>query len=116
MVSRLTRRLLLGGYVAVMLAALLLPVPRAPDYVPGDFDKLAHIGLFAGLALLAAWNARGGRGRRVLVALGAAILLGALTEALQGVLPYRTGDPLDMVADLAGGLTGGLLGSLMPAD
>jgi len=95
-----------------MLAALLLPVPRPPDYVPGDFDKLAHVGLFAGLGLLAALNARGARGRRALVALGGTVLFGALTEVMQGVLPYRTGDPLDLVADLAGGLLGALLGSL----
>ena len=58
------RRAVMRGYVAVMLAALLMPVPAAPSYVPGDFDKLAHVGLFLGFAGLAAWNVRGGRSRR----------------------------------------------------
>ena len=114
MIRTSTRRILLCGYVVVMLAALFLPVPDMTDYVPRDFDKVVHIGLFVGLAALSAWNASGSRGRRVMVAVGAALLFGAFTELLQGALPYRTGDPLDLAADLAGGIIGGLLGSLFP--
>lgn len=112
MIPLSTRRILLYGYVALLLAALLLPVPDVPGYTPGNLDKLAHVGLFVGLAALAAWNAGGPRGHRVLVAMGVAVLVGALTELLQGALPYRSGDPLDLAADLAGGLLGGVLGTL----
>jgi len=106
------RRVVLGGYVAAMLAALLMPVPATPSYLPGDFDKLAHVGLFLGFAVLAAWNARGGRGWRTLGALGWAAGLAALIEVLQSMLPYRSGDPLDFVAGVAGALVGAVLGSL----
>lgn len=115
MIRSSTRRILLYGYVAVMLAALLLPVPDVPGYAPGNFDKLAHIGLFMGLALLLAWTTTGPLRRRVVVAVMGTVLFGAFTELLQGALPYRSGDPLDLAADLAGGIIGGLLGArLLP--
>ena len=109
------RRTLLAGYVAAMLAALLMPVPATPSYLPGAFDKLAHVGLFLGFAVLAAWNARGGRGWRGLVALGSAAAFAAVIEVLQALLPYRSGDPLDLVAGVAGGIVGAVVGGLTDA-
>jgi VanZ family protein len=38
--------------------------------------------------------------------------LAALIEVLQSMLPYRSGDPLDFVAGVAGALVGAVLGSL----
>jgi VanZ family protein len=105
------RRTALGGYVAAMLAALLLPVPDTPSYVPGAFDKLAHVGLFLGFALLAAWNARGSRGLRTVTAFGAGALLAALVEVVQSPLPYRSGDVVDLAAGVVGALLGATLGA-----
>jgi len=107
----IVRRLVLGGYVAAMLAALLMPVPATPSFVPGDFDKVAHVGLFLGFGLLAAWNARGGRRSRALGAFAWAVALAGLTEALQSLLPYRSGDPMDLVAGVAGAIIGAVLGA-----
>lgn len=105
------RRATLGAYVAAMAVALFVPLPDPPSYLPGDFDKAVHIGMFLGFAALAAWNARGGWGRRMLVALGSAALFAAVVELLQAPLPYRSGDPADFLAGVAGGLLGAAIGA-----
>jgi VanZ family protein len=111
MVRFSVRRAILAGYVAAMLAALLLPVPDAPSYVPGVLDKVAHVGLFFGFAVLAAWTAGRERGRRMLGAFVWASVFAALVEVLQALLPYRSGDPVDLVAGIAGALVGAVLGA-----
>jgi VanZ family protein len=105
-----TRRIILGGYVAFMLAALFMPVPATPS-LPGNFDKVAHVGLFFGFAGLVGWNARGGRGSRGLRALAWAVAFAGLTEVLQSLLPYRSGDPMDLAAGAAGAVVGAVLGA-----
>jgi len=109
------RPAVLGGYVAAMLAALLMPVPATPAYLPGGFDKLVHVGLFLGFALLLAWTAQGLRERRTLVAFGSTAAFAALVEVLQLLLPYRSGDVVDLAAGVAGGLIGAVLGGLTGA-
>lgn len=111
----MNRRLLLAGYAAVMLALLLLPVPASPVSVPGDVDKLAHVGLFLVFAVLVAWNVTGGRGRRLVAALGWATAVAALVEVLQALLPYRSGDPVDLLAGVGGALVGAWLGGRVPS-
>jgi VanZ family protein len=103
------RRAVLAVYLAVMIAALLLPVPGASS-VPGDFDKAAHVALFLGFALLAAWAVRGPRLARITKAVVAGALLAALTELIQSPLPYRSGDPVDLLAGVGGALLGAALG------
>lgn len=101
-------RLLLAA--AVVLQLVVLYAPRAPstDQVPlvGPFvDKAVHLAVFA----LVAWT---GRRAGVRVRLLAALLLAhaVVSELLQHwVLPGRSGDPLDAVADAAGVLVGLLL-------
>jgi VanZ family protein len=85
---------LLSGYV------LFWPDPAGPDSgVPGA-DKVVHAVLFALLAATA--RLRLGARRWVLAAvLGYAVL----SEVVQAVaLPDRSGDGLDVVADVAGAL------------
>jgi VanZ family protein len=99
-----------GARVLLALAVLghlmVLYAPRAPSAggVPG-VDKLVHVAVFAAVV----WAARlAGVGRRV-----AGVLLLAhapVSEALQHwVLPARSGDPVDVLADAAGVLVGLLL-------
>jgi VanZ family protein len=102
----------MGGYVAAMLAAFLMPIPYTPDYFPGAFDKLVHLGLFLGFAVLVAWRTRGLRKRRILVAFGSTAAFAGLVEVLQLLLPYRSGDLVDLVAGVAGGVVGAALGAL----
>jgi VanZ family protein len=84
--------------VAAVVYASLRPVGPGPDL--GHLDKLGH---FLAYAVLGAWFGglapRNGYGR---VALALAVL-GLVLEVLQQVMGLgRTGDPNDMVANLAG--------------
>lgn len=88
------------GHLAVLYA------PRAPSGggVPG-LDKVVHLAVFAAVV----WaGRRAGVGTAALVV--AALLHAPVSEALQHwVLPGRSGDPLDAVADVAGVALGALL-------
>lgn len=102
--SRHTLRWAFALTVLVHLAVLYWPGPAsAPAALPGA-DKLVHALVFAAVA----WT---GRAAGLPVRLLAAALLGhaVLSEVLQhAVLPARSGDPWDVVADVVGTL-GGLL-------
>ncbi|MBK5248842.1 MAG: VanZ family protein [Actinomycetales bacterium] len=96
--------------VVVHLVGLYLPevdTPAGLD-VPGQ-DKVAHIVLF-GLVMLtgrlagipAGWLA------------GALVLHAVVSELVQQlVLPHRTGDPLDVLADIGGILLGWYLSAIV---
>ena len=72
--------------------------------MPG-LDKLAHLGLFGLLAATARW--RWGATRVVAAAL---FTYAVASELVQGLLlADRSGDPLDVVADLFGAAAGWLL-------
>jgi VanZ family protein len=78
----------------------LLPVP---------WDKVAHALVFAVLAVTIGL-ASGLRGWRVvLLAAGAALLIGVLDEWHQVFLPGRQAGLDDLAADVVGGLAGALL-------
>jgi VanZ family protein len=80
---------------------LLVPVPvdSAPEGWPSipHADKIVHALLFAlGAALL---------DRRPLplrTAVGISIAYGALLEGIQGLLPYRSAEGMDLLANAAG--------------
>jgi hypothetical protein len=85
--------------VAVVVQLVVLYAPRAPSTgpVPG-VDKVVHATVFGAVA----WAAvRCGIARWVIVVVLAAHAV--LSELLQAaLLPARSGDPLDAVADVAG--------------
>lgn len=93
-------------WLLLVTAALLMPhIPAPPGGIVG-LDKGVHFVLFLVLALLwkRAWGARPGASRRVLAA---GLAYGALTEALQYLLPIgRSAELLDLLADAAGLLAG----------
>ncbi|MGQ7297392.1 VanZ family protein [Quadrisphaera sp. KR29] len=101
-------RLLLAAAVLVQLGVLYAPRAPATDQLPlvgPVLDKAVHLAVFAAVA----WA---GRRAGVPVALLAGLLLAhaVVSELLQHwVLPARSGDPLDAVADAAGVLVGLLL-------
>lgn len=95
------RRLLFGLFVVVQLVVLYWPRAVSP---PGGlpWDKLVHAAVFG----LVAWS-----GVRAGVPAGwlAGLLFGhaVLSELVQDrLLPHRSGDPGDAVADLVGTLLG----------
>ena len=81
----------------VSLAVLFAPAGNVPDAPPG-VDKVVHLVLFLALALTGRWA-----GIRAGVLAGLLVAYGAVSEVLQAVTPLeRSGNPGDLVADLAG--------------
>lgn len=99
-------RLWLGLWIAALVATVvvcLVPLPRSP--LPVDhLDKLEHALGYAALAVGAAMLFATGSAR-MLVSLGL-IVLGIGIEALQALLPWRSADLLDVVANSLGVLIG----------
>lgn len=99
---------LLALSVAVQLVVLYAPEGAGPGLFP-QADKVVHLLVFlvpAALAVVAGFR------RRVVVAVFAAQAV--LSEVVQAVLlPHRSGDVLDAVADLTGVALGVLVGSLV---
>jgi hypothetical protein len=94
-------RVLLGVLIAVQLAVLYWPLAAGnPGVVP--LDKLVHVTVF-GLVAWAAIRAGVPTGWTVGLLLGHAVISEFVQAAL---LPHRSGDPLDAVADAVGVLLG----------
>jgi len=97
-------------FVALVVAvsvAFVIPVPEVG--APGT-DKTAHLVIFAivGLLLMVAWS-RLGWVVAVLIVVG----YGFAIEIVQGILPWRSFEWLDLAADAAGGAAGVLVASLL---
>ena len=89
---------------SVLLVAAVLYASLAPLHVPSDlprhFDKLEHALAYAGLTVWFTGIVARPRYARVAMALA---VLGLAIECLQASMPFgREGDPLDLVANLAG--------------
>lgn len=94
------------AFLATLVVQLIvLYVPRAPasPHVNG-FDKVIHLSIFAAPALAALIV-----GIRARWALGILAVYAPISELVQHfLLPHRTGDVFDVIADLSGVLLGGL--------
>ena len=102
--NQLPTRLATVAFTAVVVLSLVvLFVPRAPAGPPiPEFDKLVHSGLFLLLAATTRWRF----GPR-LTLLALVIAYAALSEVVQAeLLPMRSGDVLDALADTGGALLG----------
>jgi VanZ family protein len=89
--------------VAVLVSLYVLFAPSAGGAVlfPGA-DKLVHLALFALLAATTRWRFGGAAG--LLAAVAGYAVVSELVQAL--VLAERSGDVLDVLADLVGALAG----------
>ncbi|WP_193311294.1 VanZ family protein [Georgenia satyanarayanai] len=104
------RRAALALALLVHLVALYLPrVPGdAPHLFPGA-DKVAHVGIFALVVVAALWA---GLPARWVVPL--ALAHAVVSELVQHVLlPGRSGDPWDTLADAVGVALGWAAGALL---
>ncbi len=112
------RRLYLAlwiGWVALTFVLTSIPNPEFEVPLPGA-DKLEHLGFYGVMAFFfALWRRASGvsPARTVVQALAFAALAGALDEGHQHWIPGRTADPLDWLADTAGGGCGALFSALL---
>lgn len=91
----------LVALLGVQFAALYLPTAPGPPLFTGS-DKIVHAGLFGAPAMLSV-----ALGLRPRVAVAGLVLHAPVSELIQhAVLPGRSGDPWDLLADLAGILLG----------
>ena len=89
----------------MMVLGFLVPVPAIPLAELKHVDKLVHLGVFLGFALLLHIDRASGVGRTLLTSFAFA----AAIELVQWVLPYREGDWWDFVAGAAGAGLGAVL-------
>ena len=104
---------LLAASLALQLWALYKPDSPGPEQLPFPHaDKVAHFVLFL-IPAIALVRLRAPRWAQWLLVAHA-----PLSEAIQGLIPYRGVDPLDIVADVAGIAVGCWLGRRLgrPAD
>jgi len=103
------------GWVALTLVLTSIPNPTFARPIPGA-DKLEHLGFYGVTGLFfALWRRASGASiaRAVVQALVFAALAGCLDEMHQIWIPGRAADPLDWLADTAGGGCGALLSALL---
>jgi hypothetical protein len=101
--SRLLWRWALGVAMAVQLVVLYAPRAPAGPHING-FDKVIHLSIFAAPVFAALMVGIRPRWALVVLALHAPI-----SELIQHfVLPHRSGDVFDAIADLSGVLLGGM--------
>ncbi|KAI8047799.1 hypothetical protein BDF21DRAFT_433992 [Thamnidium elegans] len=76
-------------------------------------DKLLHFGIFFVLAcfLYFLWNLN--VKRNLILATSMLLILAIGSEFIQGLLPYRSFDVQDIIANLTGGITGIIVSSLI---
>ena len=112
------RRLYLAlwvGWAALTFTLTSIPNVSLKVALPGA-DKLAHLGFYGVMAFLfVLWRRACGApvARAILQALCLAALAGCLDEVHQRWIPGRSCDPLDWLADTAGGGCGALVSSLL---
>ena len=99
-------RALAVGWTLVIFVLLWMPPPPPPELVWPWWDSLVHFCLLTAFGGLWTWAGR--RGAWVLVA---GVLLGAITEIGQGLLPWERHTSLgDFAFDVLGLAIGWLLG------
>ncbi len=100
-----------AGAVALLVQLAVLYAPRVPP-VPGaevaGLDKLVHAAVFAAVTFTALRA-----GLRPALVVGVGLAHAVVSEVLQhAVLPGRSGDPVDVLADVVGVALGAWLAAL----
>jgi VanZ family protein len=112
---RPSRRRQFAAYApAILMAAVLLfvgtreRIPVPPTELP--VDKVGHFMMYGVLGALAAWGwLRADRWPRAVIPFALAVSIGLLDELLQTMVPGRTAELGDWIADAAGVSAGFLL-------
>ncbi|MGE0326425.1 MAG: VanZ family protein [Polyangiaceae bacterium] len=106
--SGLLRLVTLGYALGILVLGVIPmgPLPLPTTFVPQD--KLMHAAVFSGFTVLVFWATP----RRLRRAIGAAVIataFGGLLELLQALVPYRSADWFDLLADAVGAAIAALL-------
>jgi VanZ family protein len=88
----------IAASAVLFLAPVSIPVPAVEGI---ETDKLAHALLVGALAGLIRWNLPAGRRQAVVAVLLAGTYAG-LIELIQGMLAFRSGDVMDLLAGVLG--------------
>jgi VanZ family protein len=104
-------RLWFAGWIALLVATVMVCLVPLPGAIrpPGQLDKLEHALGYVLLALYAANLFARARARRA--AWLGLVLLGAGIEGVQALIPWRSAEPLDLVANVGGIALGAALGA-----
>jgi len=86
-----------------------LPAPILPEIRISHADKMIHFAVYLPLGFLLARSFRQRGPRALLYAVGLCLAAASCDELHQILIPGRSADVLDLLADLAGSLTGGAL-------
>ncbi|HEX9951919.1 MAG TPA: VanZ family protein [Rubricoccaceae bacterium] len=93
------RRFIAVAWTAGLFASTLAPGEYVPSVPLLSFDKVVHVALFFGFAML--WLALYPARRRAVMLGG--LTVGVAVEVLQHTLPiHRSGDAFDVLADAVG--------------
>ncbi len=102
--------------MALTFVLTSIPNPKFQVPIPGA-DKLEHLAFYGVTGFFfALWRRESGASfkRAIAHALLFTAIVGALDEAHQLWIPGRFADPLDWLADTAGGGSGALLSAFLP--
>jgi len=100
------RRLVFVGYLATVLGATLAPLSSDAYTVVSGLDKLVHVALFGGVAILLCWNLNSISPQKTMLVVLLTTAFAAVIELVQGQLWYRSGDYGDLLAGALGALLG----------
>jgi VanZ family protein len=104
--KRAIRRLVFLAYTAIVLGATLAPLSGNAYEAVSGLDKVVHVGLFGGVALLMCWNLAELTLRSATRVFVITVAFAALIELVQGTLWYRSGDSWDLLAGAFGAVIG----------
>jgi VanZ family protein len=102
----LLRRLVFVAYVVTVLGATLAPLSTDAYEVVSGLDKLVHVVLFGGVAVLLCWNLNSVSPQTARFVLLLTTAFAAFIELVQGQLWYRSGDYWDLLAGALGAALG----------
>lgn len=107
--KRIVRPLILVACIAwavLILILTLTPGEYVPSYSLFSYDKLGHAGIFCIQAILLMYTfcvSYGWKtGRAVITGMIIAIIYGFIIEGVQGLIPGRSMDIYDAIANIAG--------------
>ena len=99
-------RALLAIYLIALLGLLMIPFSGPENDLFGiETDKLVHVVLFAGLAMLLRLNLTA-KQHAVMLSIAAAFVVVVATEAAQGLVKYRSAELMDVLAGFLGATLG----------